>query len=257
MPVIDAGGLLTHYSLEGAPEGPVVVLSHSLGATERLWELQMPGLAAELRVLRYDTRGHGKTEVPAGPYTIDQLGGDVLALTDALKIERFSFCGISMGGAVGMWLGIHAGDRVERLVLSDTAARLGTPEAWNERIKTVETQGMAAIADVQLQRWFTPLAGAGLTEPVRAMLVACPVAGYVACCAALRDMDLRGEVSKIKVRTLVMTGKDDPVAPPRDGLFLQEQIAGSSYVELEASHLANIEAHETYTRHVFNFLTAQ
>jgi 3-oxoadipate enol-lactonase len=256
MPMIDAGGVETYYSLDGAPGLPMVVLSHSLGATSALWDGQMPGLAGRFRVLRYDTRGHGRSTVPAGPYTIDRLSEDVLALADALGVERFSFCGLSMGGAVGMWLGLHAGDRIEKLVLSNTAARLGTPEMWNERIKTVETQGMSAIADVQMQRWFTPRASAEMTAPVRAMLVASPVAGYVGCCAALRDMDLRDEVSRIKARTLVIAGKDDPVAPPSECLSLKEQIAGSRYVEVEAAHLANIEAKDAYTEKLLNFLKA-
>jgi 3-oxoadipate enol-lactonase len=255
MALIDAGGLLTNYSLEGAAGLPVLVLSHSLGATAALWDGQVPELAGRFRLVRYDTRGHGKTAVPAGPYTLDQLGGDVLALANALGIERFSFCGLSMGGAVGMWLGIHAGGRLERLVLSNTAARMGTPEIWNERIRTVEAQGMEAIADAQLQRWFTPRASVAMTAPVRATLVASPVAGYVGCCAALRDMDLRSEVAKIKVRTLVMTGKYDPVAPPSDCMFLKEQIAGSEYVEVEAAHLANIEAKDAYTKNLLEFLT--
>ena len=148
-------GCRIHYRFDGREDGPVLLLSNSLGTTLEMWDPQVEALAGSIRVLRYDSRGHGRSSAPPGPYTIERLGRDVLALLDALAIDRVAFCGLSKGGMVGIWLGIHAGRRLERLVLANTSAHIGAPEVWSQRIGTVESQGMRAIVPGVIERWFT------------------------------------------------------------------------------------------------------
>ena len=212
MPHLEVGGAKLYYRLDGPEDAPVLVLSSSLGTIHDMWEPQMAALVPHFRVLRYDTRGHGASGVSEGPYAIEGLGHDVLALMDALGIERVSFCGLSMGGMIGMWLGINAPERLTRLALCNTSARIGSPEVWNQRIATVREHGMAAIVPGVIERW--------LTAPFRerwprtvarlaAMLQETPAEGYVACCAAVRDMDQLDFVRRITVPTLVVAGIQD------------------------------------------------
>lgn len=257
MPMIEADNAPIHYRVEGQAGAPVVVLSHSLGTTLGMWDPQMPALAERFRVLRYDSRGHGESGVTPGPYTIEELGRHVIAVLDGLGIQRASFCGLSMGGMVGMWLGAHAPERVEKLVLCNTAARIGPPEFWNTRIESVRTHGMDPIATPVLGRWFSPAFHERMpdaTGRMRRMLVETPVEGYVACCAAIRDADLRDVLPRIQARTLVIAGTHDAATPPADGRFLAEKIQGARYVELAAAHLSNIEAAERFTAEVAAFL---
>ncbi len=158
MPAFSLPGGTLNYRLDGPAEAPVLVLSNSLGTDLHMWDAQVPALSEHFRVLRLDTRGHGGSLVTPGPYSIEQLSGDLLALADGLGIGRFSFCGLSMGGLIGQWLGIHAGDRVERLVLCNTAAKIGNDETWNGRIDTVlkgREQAMRELRDATIARWFT------------------------------------------------------------------------------------------------------
>lgn len=258
MPFIDADNGRIHYQLDGNDRALVLVLSNSLGTDLGMWNPQMQPFAERFRVLRYDSRGHGQSAVTPGPYTIDELAGDVIALLDKLSIERAHFCGLSMGGMVGMWLGANAGERVDKLVLCNTAALIGPPELWNARIENVRKGGMKAIAAAVLERWFTPAfreRAPQAIEPVRRTLVATPAEGYVACCAAVRDMDQRDSLSRIRSPTLVIAGAHDAATPPADGRFIAERIQGARSVELAAAHLSNIEVPERFTAEVMSFLS--
>jgi 3-oxoadipate enol-lactonase len=243
--------------VDGAADAPVLVLSNSLGTDLSMWEPQMPALSARFRVLRYDTRGHGASTVTPAPYTIAQLGRDVLMLLDAMKIRRAHFCGLSMGGAIGMWLGAQAPDRIGRLVLANTAPKIATPEIWNQRIDNVRKGGMEAIVETLLERWFTAGFRARAPEQVsrvRAMLLATPAEGYVACCAAVRDTDQREAIAGITHPTLVIAGAHDPVIPLAEARATAERIRGARYIELDAAHLSNVETAERFTSEVLGFL---
>lgn len=247
------------HRFDGPEKGPVLVLSNSLGTALEMWDPQMPALTGRFRVLRYDTRGHGRSAVPSGPYSIADLGKDVLALLDETGVGRASFCGLSMGGMIGMWLGTNARDRIERLVLCNTSAQMiGTPELWQQRITLAQTKGMSALAEGVIERWFTPGFRARdpeAVEQVRKMLLATPGAGYAACCAAIRDQDQLEAISAIRAPTLVVTGSRDPATPPDHGRAIASRIGGAKVVELEAAHLSNIEARERFNESVFGFLT--
>jgi 3-oxoadipate enol-lactonase len=256
---IDVDGARFHYRFDGPSDAPVLVLSNSLGTDLSMWEPQIAALTQRFRVLRYDTRGHGATLVTAGPYVIEQLGRDVVGLLDSLKIRRAHFCGLSLGGMTGMWLGVHAPERLNRLVLANTAAQLGPPGNWDARIEKVQGGGMSAIAQGVLERWFTQ---AFLTQDpdriawMRKMIERQPAQGYVACCAAVRDMDQRDAILGIGAATLVIVGLHDIVTPPADGRFLADHIEGAEYVELRAAHLSNIEAAQGFTDALLSFLNA-
>jgi len=247
----------TFHYLEGPDAAPVLMFSNSLGTNYRMWDPQVPVLSGRYRVLRYDTRGHGASEVAPGPYDIALLGRDVLALLDQLGLARVTFCGLSIGGMIGTWLGAHAPERVERLVLCNTSALMGGSDAWNTRIDTVRRDGMGAIADTVIERWFTSRFRAAepeAVERIRQMLLATPASGYVACCAAVRDMDHRTLLSRITTPTLVIAGTHDPATPVSHARVLAERIAGARLVELDAAHLSNIEATATFNAAVLDFL---
>ena len=224
-----------------------------------MWEPQRAALEQSFQVLRYDTRGHGQTSVTPGPYTIDQLGGDVVRLLDALKIERAHFCGISMGGLIGQWLGVNAPQRVDRLVLCSTGAKIGTAEMWNARIEGIGKTGMKPVAATIIERWLTPefrARDAAATATALKMLEESPADGYVANCAAIRDADLRERSREIRARTMVVMGTKDPATPPALGRTLAESIPGAKYVELDGSHIINVEARDDFNRVVAEFLTS-
>ncbi len=259
MPKLTIADAQLHYRFDGPADAPVLVLSNSLGTQLEMWDSQVPDFARRFRLLRYDTRGHGESSVTAGPYRVEQLGRDVLALADAHAIERFDFCGLSMGGMIGMWLGVHAPRRVRTLVLANTGAKIGRTELWNARIDTVRAGGMAAIADVVAERWFTP--GFRAREPaavarIRQMLLAAPPEGYCANCAAIRDMDQREVIARIACPTLVLSGTHDALTPPADGRFVADTVPGARYAELDAAHLSNVEQPQAFSRAVIDFLTA-
>jgi 3-oxoadipate enol-lactonase len=208
-------------------------------------------------VLRYDARGHGASSTPAGEYSLDELGGDALALLDALAIERTHVCGLSLGGLTAQWLAVHAGARVEGLVLSNTAARIGTSERWQERMDQVAAHGLEAWRQPSLERWFTAAFRArepALVEAFGQRLLASDRAGYVGCCAALRDGDLRAELAAIRAETLVVVGTYDLAATPADGHALASGIASARLLELPVAHLANVEAAAAFTASLSDFL---
>jgi 3-oxoadipate enol-lactonase len=247
-----------HYEVDGDRADFPLVLSNSLGATLEMWEPQLPTLVPRFRVVRYDSRGHGESEIPRGPYAIDDLGRDVLDLLDVLHIERAHFCGLSMGGAVGLWLGVHAPERIERLVVANTGAKIGSADLWNARIDAVRKGGTASIASAVLSRWF-PRSLMDQPTPIvarmRATFDGLSSEGYAACCAAVRDLDLRRAVHRIHAPTLVIAGSDDHATPPEDARFIVGEIGGARYVELPASHLSNIQAAPAFTQALLQFLT--
>lgn len=258
MSFIEISGARLNYRFDGDDNAPVVVLSNSLGTNLSMWDPQVPALAEKFRVLRYDTRGHGQSTVMPGPYTIGGLGRDVLGLLDALKIESAYFCGLSMGGMIGQWLALNASNRMKGLVLCNTAARIGSAEIWNARIKDVQERGMAAIATTVVLRWFSEnfvKKSPEVVESMRQMLLQAPAEGYAACCGAIRDADLRETITGVKVRALVIAGALDPVIPQADARFVAEKIPGARYVELEAAHLSNIEAAPQFTEALLKFIS--
>jgi 3-oxoadipate enol-lactonase len=250
-------GCRLDYELAGPADAPALVLSNSLGTDRSVWDGQIDRLARRHRVLRYDTRGHGASDAPAGDYALARLGGDMLSLMDHVGMRRAHVCGVSLGGLTACWLGLRAPERVDRLVLANTAARIGSAPAWAERMRLVETGGLAAIADATMERWFT--AGFRAAQPhvvaaIRATLVKLPAAGYLGCCAALRDADLRADAGLVRARALVITGSHDPATPPADGQFLAAAISGAALLELDAAHLTNVECAAAFTAAVDEFL---
>ena len=259
MPMIDADGCRINVQIDGPENAPVLMLSNSLGTTLNMWDAQMPTLTPHFRVVRYDRRGHGKSDVPKGPYSMERLGRDVLAILDALGIKRTNWCGLSMGGMVGMWLGANAPDRVERLVLSNTSAHFPSPDPWNERIKIVSEQGIAPLGDITMERWFTK----GFREkhpekvkPVFDMLMKTPPDGYIGCCYAIRDMDQGESIRKISAPTLIIAGKHDPATTVEAAEFMRDRIKGSKLTVLEAAHISNIEQTQAYNDAVLAHLRA-
>ena len=257
MPTLETGDVRLHYEQSGAVDGPVLVLSNSLGSNLHMWDKVLPWLEKSLRILRYDTRGHGKSSVPPAPYSIEQLGGDLLLLMDHLSIDRAHLCGLSLGGLVSQWLGIYAPERFERLIFANTAARIGTRDGWEQRIAMVQSSGMDGLALQTVERWIT-LAyreqHPAEMETIRQMLAATNPTGYCGCCAALRDTDLRGEIAAIEAPCLVITGTHDPATPPSDGRAIQSALRDSCYVEFDSAHLSAWEKAEEFAGAVLSFL---
>jgi 3-oxoadipate enol-lactonase len=245
-----------HHRFDGPEDAPVLVFSNSIGATLELWDAQLPAFAGPFRTLRYDQLGHGRSEVRPGPYTVELLGRELLALVDEVGVERFSFCGLSLGGTVGMWLGANAGDRLDRLVLAATSAYFGPPERWIERAETVRAEGMAPIANATMDRWFTPAFGD--TQAFRATFVSTPPEGYAACCEALRDWDFRDELGSVSVPTLVLVGSEDPASPPDQAHLIADGIPGARVEVIPAAaHLLNVEQPGAFNRSALGHLTGE
>lgn len=259
MPFLELKDIRIYYEISGPENAPVLLLSNSLGTNLSMWDPQIDTFSEDFRVLRYDSRGHGRSTATAGPYKIDQLAEDVLGVLDKLSIQQVHFCGLSMGGMIGMSLSLRVPQRIRKLVLCSTAPKIGSPEIWNTRIETVQKSGMGAVVDGVLERWFTPQFRANCPaaiEHTRAMLLDTGVVGYAATCAAIRDYDAREAIGKVKTPTLILSGAHDPVTPPKDGHFMAERIRGSQYKELPAAHLSNIEAAEAFTMELSSFLRA-
>lgn len=257
MPFVKSGEAQIHYALEGQSGPPVLVFSNSLGANYFMWDPQAHALGKMFRILRSDTRGHGKSSATPGPYSIEQLAKDLLALLDALELERIHFCGLSMGGMIGMWLGANSPQRLNKLILCNTGAKIGNVEGWNSRIEAVRKNGMKSVASAVLERWFTPVfreKASATVSDTQKMLEAVNPDGYAACCAAVRDFDYRKQLNSVRVPALVIAGAHDPATPPADGRFIAEQIPGARYVELNAAHLSNIEDQDRFNHEVAAFL---
>ncbi|MFL9925292.1 3-oxoadipate enol-lactonase [Herbaspirillum lusitanum] len=259
MPFATLKDVRLHYQLDGDASLPVLVLSNSLGTSLAMWEPQIAQFTQHFRVLRYDTRGHGQSQVTPAPYTIPQLGGDVIALLDHLDIQKAHFCGLSMGGSTFMWLAVHHPERVNKLVLCNTGALIGTADTWTSRIATVQKDGLATIAAAVVSRWLTPEyaeKNPAQVEALSAMLKATPDEGYAGACAAVRDNDLRAAITGIKAPTLIVAGSGDVPTPPADAHFMEQQIAGAQYVEFDAAHISNQQQPQAFGDAVTKFLLA-
>jgi 3-oxoadipate enol-lactonase / 4-carboxymuconolactone decarboxylase len=258
MPFLHTKRPTIFYRLEGSQGKPVLVLSHSIGADHGMWEPQISDLIQHFQVLRYDIRGHGASEATAGDYAIDQLGEDVLALTDALGIRKFAFCGLSLGGAIGQWVAVNARDRIGRLILANTAPKFGSREQWETRIRMVREGGMSAILDLALQRFFSKESierGNPYVQTIKSVLLGTNKTGYVCCCAALRDFDSTSMLEKISATTLVITGQRDVSTPwTGHGEILAQKIPQASSLQLDAAHLSNLERPHSFSSAVAEFL---
>ncbi|MFO1116505.1 MAG: 3-oxoadipate enol-lactonase [Beijerinckiaceae bacterium] len=253
------GDEIFNVEVEGPEGAPVLILSNSLGSNLHMWDPQMPELTKHFRVIRYDSRGHGKSAAPEGPYSLDQLGLDALAILDALGVQKANWMGLSKGGGVGQWLLINAPDRIERAVLANTAAKFGSPDIWNERLRVVREHGLGGLVDGTIDRWFTK----GFQEQspdavarIRESFLATPALGWAACASALRDVDLREALRSVRAPVLVVAGKHDLGTPPAAGREIADAIPGAQYVELDAAHLSNVESTEAFNRAVIGFLLA-
>lgn len=257
MPIATINGTTIHYRTDGERSLPCVVFSNSLGTGLDMWQAQADALAGRYRVVRYDTRGHGLSASPPGPYTLDQLGGDVVALLDHLDIARAHFCGLSMGGVTGQWLGVHAAGRLDKLVLANTAARVGTADGWHARAAAVRAQGLGPIAASAASRWFTPAfveREPGAAAAMAGALGGQNPEGYAACCEALAEADLRGAIHAIAAPTLIIAGSDDPVTTQLDADAMRAAIPGARVAVLAASHISNVEAPARFTQELLAFL---
>lgn len=259
MPALALPAVTLHYQLDGPAGAPLVMLCNSLSSNLSMWDAQVPALcAAGYRVLRYDARGHGASSVATGPTAIADLAQDALALLDHLELSRVHFCGLSLGGMTGQWLGTHHAARLHSLTLCATAAYMGPAALWNDRIAAATAGGMAAVAEATIQRWFTPCSRQRLAAEVarvHAAILATPVAGYCACCAAIRDMDQRESIRAITVPTAVLVGAEDPSTPVAAARLIHERIAGSSLTVIPATqHFFNVEDPPAFNAALLGFL---
>lgn len=257
--MINVGDCRIHVSVSGREDGPVLMLSNSLGATEEMWNRQIAPFAREFRVVRYDRRGHGKSDVPPGPYSLGRLGSDALAIMDALELAKVHWCGLSMGGMVGQWLAANAPSRIDHLILSNTTA-FPNRAAMADRIAAVRAGGIEAIIDRVMKGWLTAdfrQHHAMTTAWVRDMVLATPREGYIANCEAIHEIDLRDSLARITQPTLVIAGRYDPGIPIEAADFLRRNIAKASLTILDAAHLSNVEQADAYTDLVLGFLTGR
>jgi len=246
----------TNYKIQGTPNSPVLVFSNSLGSDMGMWDELIPYLLPYFRVLQYDTRGHGGSEVPNGEYTIAQLGEDVINLLDDLNIDKAYFCGLSMGGLIGQWLGIHRPERLHKLIISNTDSKIGNEERWNDRIKTISSEGMEAIVEATLGKWFTDAfrkENPKRVNETKAVFLANNPDGYCGCCAAIRDADFRKEINGISVDTLIITGDEDEVTNVASAEKVQELIPNAQLKVFHARHLASTELPEKYAETLIDF----
>ena len=247
-----------NVQVDGPERAPAIMLSNSLGTNLHMWDGQIGVLTKHFKVIRYDSRGHGKSPVSGGAYSIAGLGRDAVAIMDAMQLDRVHWLGLSMGGMVGQWLLTNARERIGRAILANTAANMSPPDIWNTRIRTVLSQGMGAIIPAVMDRWFTlEFQARAPTEMAKvvAMLRSTPAHGYAGCCGAIRDMDQRESIRGISNPVLVIVGQRDPATTPEAGAYLASAIRDAKLVTLDAAHLSNIEAEAAFNKAIAAFLT--
>lgn len=253
---------LLRVAVDGDPAAPALILSNSLGTTLEMWEPQVAAFSRQYRLIRYDTRGHGGSAAMPGSLCLDALGQDVLAVLDALQIGQAAFCGISMGGHTGLWLGIHAGPRFGAIAVCNSAGKIGTRQGWSERAAMVRAQGaqgMQALAGSAPQRWFSQACMQAQPEMVQRMqdaLARLDPEGYACCCDVLATSDLRADLGRIATPALLLAGACDPVCTVADAQAMQAGIQGSRLAVLQASHLSNLEAPQAFNEAVLGFLAS-
>ena len=260
MSIAHINGIDVFYLTDGDPHKPAIIFSNSLGTDHSMWDGQIETLRRDFYVIRYDTRGHGLTSAPNGPYTIAQLANDVLGLLDYLSIDTAFFCGISMGGLIGQWLAVNASERLEGLVIANTAPKIGTESAWIERANLVRKDGLNAIAETAPSRWFTPEFYGSYPGAVNELLVNLKnmsPAGYASCCEALSSEDLRADIKKISIPTLIISGDKDPVTTIEDAKCMKAQVVNAELLILPASHISNIEAEAEFNFAIKQFFATQ
>jgi 3-oxoadipate enol-lactonase len=261
MPVITADdGCPLNVIVEGADNAPVLMLSNSLGTNLHMWDKQADAFKQKYRLVRYDRRGHGKSGAPKGPYSMERLGKDVLSILDGLGVKKTNWCGLSMGGMVGQWLGANAPDRVEKLILSNTTCYYADKAPWMDRIKLIREKGLAAIVPGNMERWFTKDFRDRSPDTMKWMsenFVATPLEGYIGCVEAIAAMDHRELLPKIKAPTLVIAGKFDPATTVEAGEYIKSNIPGAQIFVIDAAHISNIEQPELYTKTVLDFLASK
>ncbi len=249
------------YRLQGNGGRPVLILSHSISTDHSMWDLQVENLLPHFQILRYDTRGHGASDATAGEYSIEMLGKDILGLADALKISQFAFCGLSLGGAIGQWVAVHAPERVTHLVLANTSPQFVPRTNWETRMAAVRNGGMSGVVDVAMQRFFSPDTLAKQNPQVasiRSVFLGTDPVGYLGCCAALRDMNHLNLLRQIKSPTLVISGDRDVATPWNGhGEILAREIPGTKTLHLSAAHLSNLERPRSFTTGLLEFLLPQ
>lgn len=257
MEMINCGGEAFEIQVDGPEDAPVLLLSNSLSSDLSMWDDQIPSWAKHFRVIRYNARGQGASVIGSVPYSMDRLGGDAVAILDALRVPRAHVCGVSMGGMVAQWLLTHAPQRIGRAVLANTAAYFGPASLWDGRIALARAEGMEATVEPTVKRWFPPAfhaAAPATIDRMRAMIRRTPVEGYAASCSAIRDMDQREAIKAVTIPTLVIIGANDPATTPADGLAIHAAIRGSRTVTLDAGHISNVEQPEAFTQAVAAFL---
>ncbi|WP_174492517.1 3-oxoadipate enol-lactonase [Acinetobacter sp. Marseille-Q1623] len=258
MPIFTSNDAQINYQTFGDASNPAIIFSNSLGTKYTMWQSQIDALQNDFFVICYDTRGHGASSAPQGPYQIEQLGQDVVNLLDHLKVEKANFCGISMGGLTGQWLAIYKPERFNHIIVCNTAAKIGQEQAWNERAALVRQQGLQTIAATAASRWFTESfiqSQAATVQSLSNDLAAGSAEGYASCCEALAKADLREELKNITVPILVIAGQQDPVTTITDGQYMIDRIPNSELFEINASHISNIECPNEFTQAVKNFIS--
>lgn len=244
MSIISVNDLHMRYELDGQENGLVLVLVNSIATDLSVWDEVVSALQNTFRIVRYDMRGQGGTTATDGPYSIEMLGNDLVGLLDALGLDKVSICGLSLGAMTGMWFATHYPERIERLVLCNTAARVGPPESWDARAAAVSERGMQAIRPAVLERWLSAdfvRAGGARIDRLLDMALHSPAAGYIGACAAIRDMDQRESIKGITVPTLVVAGGEDAATPVADARYIADVIPGAIFTELPGGHLSNVE----------------
>jgi 3-oxoadipate enol-lactonase len=247
------------YFTAGRPWRPALVMTHSLGSDHHMWDAQIAAMRSQYYIIAIDNIGHGQSDALDGDYTVEQMAASVLAVADAAELQQFHYCGLSVGGLTGQWLGVHHAERLLSLTLSNTAAKIGAAETWQERIDIARNESMSGLVDTVIARWFSD--GFEQRHPetfasARGTLAATNPVGYAGVCAALRDGDLRDAVASIGVPTLVIGGVNDLATPIDQARWLHTQIAGSKLVELDAAHLSNLDRQTEFTAALDGFLAS-